>query len=93
MDSKFWSVTICGHGLFLKIRGLYTITEAIRLFRHMSNPELGRFLRSLSTISAAQMELGPEPAVIRRSLVPVWIVGYYAIDNSFSQSLKYLVGK
>lgn len=48
----------------------------------MSNPELGRLLRSLSTISAAQMELGPEPAVARRSLVPVWIIGYFAIANS-----------
>ena len=58
----------------------YIETESSVLFKSMSNPEIGRFLRSLSTISAAQMELGPEPAVLRRSLVPVWIVGYFAID-------------
>ena len=56
--------------------------NASNLFNNMTTPELGRFLRSLSTISAAQMELGPEPAVLRRSLVPVWILGYFAIYNT-----------
>jgi len=27
------------------------------------------------------MELGPEPAVIRRSLVPVWLIGYHALNS------------
>jgi len=55
------------------------------LFEAMSKSEMGRFQRSLSTFSAAQMELGPEPAVIRRSLVPVWLIGYHAL-NSIEQS-------
>ena len=53
------------------------------LFGHMTSAESGRFFRSLSTISAGQVELGPEPAVLRRSLVPVWIVGFYGLENSF----------
>ena len=56
--------------------------NAKTLFGHMTTAETGRFFRSLSTISAGQVELGPEPAVIRRSLVPVWIVGFFALENS-----------
>ena len=43
--------------------------------------ELGRLFRSLSSIAAAQMELGPEPAVPVRSLTNVWILGYELIKS------------
>ena len=49
--------------------------------------EQGRLFRSLSSIAASQMELGPEPAVPRRSLVNVWMVGYRLLKelNSIDQ--------
>ena len=42
---------------------------------------MGRLFRSLASIAAAQMELGPEPAVPRRSLTNVWIFGYNLIKQ------------
>ena len=68
--------------LLLKLDG------AIESLAHdLTIGEQGRLFRSLSSIAASQMELGPEPAVPRRSLVNVWMVGYRLLKelNSIDQ--------
>ena len=58
-------------------------TEKLNSF---STAELGRLFRSLASIAAAQMELGPEPAVPRRSLAAVWILGYKLVKSMCESS-------
>ena len=64
-------VSAAGHILQLLVR-----LDVYEYLADLQLGEMGRLFRSLSSIAAAQMELGPEPAVPRRSLTNVWIFGY-----------------